>query len=51
MDGSHLPRRTLRSASDLASEGLAAEGIEQVAQRYAVAITPAMAELGDGRAH
>ena len=45
MDGSHLPRRTLRSAVDLASEGLAHEGIERVAERYAVAITPAMQEL------
>jgi lysine 2,3-aminomutase len=49
MDGSHLPRRTLRSASDLVGEGLspahAAESIEQVAQRYAVAITPTMADL------
>ncbi|MBM3537501.1 MAG: lysine-2,3-aminomutase-like protein [Alphaproteobacteria bacterium] len=45
MDGSHLPRRTLRTASDLASEGLARDGVEQVAARYAVAITPAMQEL------
>jgi len=45
MDGSHLPRRTLRTASDLASEGMARDGIAQVAQRYAVAITPAMSEL------
>lgn len=49
MDGSHLPRRTLRSAADLVSEGLvpapAAEAIETVAQRYAVAVTPAMADL------
>jgi lysine 2,3-aminomutase len=45
MDGSHPPRRTLRTASDLASEGLAADGIERVAQRYAVAITPAMQDL------
>ena len=45
MDGSHLPRRTLRSASDLANEGLAREGIDRVAARYAVAITPAMQEL------
>ena len=45
MDGSHLTRRTLRTANDLAAEGLAREGIEQVAQRYAVAITPAMQDL------
>jgi lysine 2,3-aminomutase len=45
MDGSHLPRRTLRSAADLRSEGLARDGVEQVASRYAVAITPAMQDL------
>ncbi len=49
MDGSHLPRRTLRSAAELIGEGLvpagAGEAIETVARRYAVAITPAMAEL------
>lgn len=45
MDGSHLPRRTLRTANDLAAEGLARDGIEQVVQRYAVAITPAMQDL------
>jgi len=49
MDGSHLPRRTLRSAGDLIGEGLApeqiADALEQVAQRYAIAITPAMADL------
>lgn len=41
--------RTLRSPSDLAQAGLVAPGrvaeLEQVAARYAVAITPAMAEL------
>jgi lysine 2,3-aminomutase len=50
MDGSHMPRRTLRTANDLAAEGLAREGIEQVAQRYAVAITPAMQEVIDSPA-
>ncbi|KAB2851592.1 MAG: lysine-2,3-aminomutase-like protein [Hyphomicrobiaceae bacterium] len=41
--------RTLRSASDLVQAGLQADGergtAEEVASRYAIAITPAMAEL------
>jgi lysine 2,3-aminomutase len=49
MDGSHLPRRTLRSAAALIGDGLipatAREAIDEVAVRDAVAITPAMAEI------
>jgi lysine 2,3-aminomutase len=45
------PLRSLRSASDLTGHGLAGPeklaALEQVAARYAVAITPAMAELID----
>lgn len=47
------PRQTLRSASDLVDAGLlptAREGdIARVSERYAVAMTPAMAELIDTR--
>jgi lysine 2,3-aminomutase len=46
MDGSHLPRRTARSAADLVDAGVvdAARKVEiaRVVQRYAVAVTPAM---------
>ncbi|CAN7296554.1 lysine-2,3-aminomutase-like protein [Phenylobacterium sp. LjRoot225] len=45
------PTRTLRTPEDLAEAGLIApdrvEALSQVAARYAVAITPAMAELVD----
>jgi lysine 2,3-aminomutase len=45
------PVKTIRSATDLAARGLIAAGdfaaIEEVARRYAVAITPEMAELID----
>jgi lysine 2,3-aminomutase len=48
----HL-RQTLRTAHDLVNAGLlpheAEDGITRVASRYAVAITPAMAELIDAR--
>jgi lysine 2,3-aminomutase len=44
--------RTLRTIADLADAGLVeparAAGLEQVAARYAVAVTPAMAEAIDG---
>jgi lysine 2,3-aminomutase len=46
-------RQTLRSAEDIVAAGLAPpqmrETIERVGERYAVAITPAMAELIDTR--
>ncbi len=46
MDGSQ--RRTLRTAADLAREGLAdAAAIEQVAARYAIGITPHVLDLID----
>ena len=45
-------RQTLRTAADLADAGLIsrtrAAAIEAVAERYAVAVTPAMAALIDG---
>ncbi len=44
-------RRTMRSASDLAAAGLVGEAqraaLDDVAQRYAVAVTPAIADLMD----
>src|SRR5262245_32224250 len=50
MDG-HDTTRTLRSADDLIEAGLAApaarDALAAVARRYAVAITPAMADLID----
>ena len=50
-DMSFLRKRTLRSAADLAEAGLVGDGrladLEAVAARYAVAVTPAMAELID----
>ncbi len=50
-DMSFVRRRTLRSIADLASAGLVPEGkrdaLEAVAARYAVAVTPAMADLID----
>lgn len=51
MDGSHLPRKTARTAADLAAAGLVprerAAEIDRVARRYAVAVTPAMQDLID----
>src|SRR3954467_2563034 len=51
MDGSSLPRRNARTAADLVAAGLVAAErageIDQVAARYALAITPEMAELID----
>lgn len=51
MDGSSHPRRTARSGHDLATDGAAAPEriaeIDRVAQRYAVAVTPAMLDLID----
>jgi len=51
MDGSHLPRRTARMATDLIAAGVLPaerrEAIERVAARYAVAVTPAMLDLID----
>jgi lysine 2,3-aminomutase len=51
MDGSHLPRRTARSAADLVDAGVLdaarKDEIARVAQRYAVAITPAMLDAID----
>lgn len=48
---SPLPRRTLRSAADLVAAGLLpadlAADIADVARRYAVAVTPAVADLMD----
>src|SRR3954465_5869548 len=44
-----MPRKTLRNAADLSSAGLISpervEDLKRVAARYAVAITPAMADL------
>jgi lysine 2,3-aminomutase len=53
MDGSHLPRRTARNAAELIDAGVLdatrkAE-IDRVAQRYAVAVTPAMLDAIDLR--
>lgn len=51
MDGSHLPRRTARNAADLIDAGVAdaarKDEIARVAQRYAVAVTPAMLDAID----
>jgi lysine 2,3-aminomutase len=51
MDGSRLPRRTARSAADLVDAGVldaaSKDEIARVAQRYAVAITPAMLDTID----
>jgi lysine 2,3-aminomutase len=51
MDGSHLPRRTARSAADLIDAGVLdaarKDEIARVAQRYAVAVTPAMLDAID----
>lgn len=51
MDGSHLPRRTARNATDLVEAGIAdasrTDEIARVAQRYAVAVTPTMIDVID----
>jgi lysine 2,3-aminomutase len=51
MDGSRLPRRTARGAADLVDAGVLdaarKDEIALVAQRYAVAITPAMLDAID----
>ena len=51
MDGSHLPRRTARGAADLVDAGVLdaarKDEIARVAQRYAVAVTPAMLDAID----
>ena len=51
MDGSQFVRRTARSGADLAASGAVSPEkiaeIDRVAQRYAVAVTPAMQDLID----
>jgi lysine 2,3-aminomutase len=51
MDGSHLPRRTARSAAELIDAGVLEparkDEIARVAERYAVAVTPAMLDAID----
>ena len=51
MDGSHLPRRTARTAAELIDSGVLDPArrveIDRVAQRYAVAVTPEMLEAID----
>jgi lysine 2,3-aminomutase len=51
MDGSHFPRRTARDAADLVDAGVLDPArkaeIDRVAQRYAVAVTPAILDAID----